>query len=64
MEFIEGLTTIFQSGDKFCLWERMCDGVAEITSRDIRDIVLVVAQSGLKELCMEEVSLVHHDLHT
>lgn len=63
MEDYECLTTILQSGDKFYLWERMCDGVDEIASRDKREIARIIAQSGLKELCREAVPLVL-DLHT
>lgn len=56
MEDNRALTTIFQSGDKFYLWERMEDGVDEIASRDIREIALVISQTTLRELRREPLT--------
>lgn len=53
MEDNEALTTIFLSGDKFYIWERMDDELYEIVSRRIRDIAFVVSQSDLRELRSE-----------
>lgn len=50
MEDNEAWTTIFRSGDKFYLWERMGDVVYEIVSQDIREIAFVISQSELREL--------------
>ncbi|KAL2819470.1 hypothetical protein BJX63DRAFT_382138 [Aspergillus granulosus] len=50
MEDNEAWTTIFQSGDKFYIWERIGDEVCEIISRDIREIAFVMSQSELREL--------------
>lgn len=53
MEDNEALPTIFLSGDKFYIWERMDDELYEIVSRRIRDIAFVVSQSDLRELRSE-----------
>jgi hypothetical protein len=50
MEDNEAWTTIFLSGNKFYLWERMGDEVYEIASQDIREIAFVISQSELREL--------------
>ena len=48
MEDNEAWTTIFLSGNKFYLWERIGDEVYEIVSQDIREIAFVISQSGLR----------------
>lgn len=50
MEDKNGRTTIFQSGNKFYLWSRMCDGVEETVFQDIHEIASVIAQSQLTQL--------------
>ncbi|KGO74288.1 hypothetical protein PITC_031390 [Penicillium italicum] len=50
MEDDQAWVTIFRSGDKFYLWERMDDEVYEIVSRDIAEIAFVISQSELREL--------------
>lgn len=50
MEDDQGYVTIFRSGHKFYLWERMDDEVYEIVSRDIAEIASVISQSQLREL--------------
>ncbi|GAD99709.1 hypothetical protein PVAR5_8433 [Paecilomyces variotii No. 5] len=50
MEHVDSLMVIFQSGDKFYLWERVSDVLAEIISQDLYDITTVIAELGLREL--------------
>ena len=46
MEDDDGLTQIFLSGNKFYLWDEMNDEIYEIVSREIREIVDVLASGG------------------
>ncbi|KAJ5972726.1 uncharacterized protein N7479_002644 [Penicillium vulpinum] len=57
MEDDNDYETIFQSGDKFYLWDRMCDDVYGIFSRDINEVALLIAEKGLKELRREAAIL-------
>ncbi|KAJ5972727.1 uncharacterized protein N7479_002645 [Penicillium vulpinum] len=53
MEDDNAYTTIFQSGDKLYLWERMCDDLYEISCRDIRELALTISDTKLRELHRE-----------
>lgn len=53
MEDNDADTLIFQSGDKFYLWNELCNGVDEIASRDIHVTAGVLSQEGLKKLVTE-----------
>lgn len=55
MEHIDFLMVIFQSGDKFYLWECVSDVLAEIISQDLYDITTVIAERGLRELRREVI---------
>lgn len=55
MEHMDSLMVIFQSGDKFYLWERVSDVLAEIISQDLYDITTVIAERGLRELRREVI---------
>jgi hypothetical protein len=55
MEHVDSLMVIFQSGDKFYLWERVSDVLAEIISQDLYDITTVIADLGLRELRREVI---------
>jgi hypothetical protein len=59
MEDNEAWTTIFLSGNKFYLWERMGDEVYEIVSQDIREIAFVISQSELRELARKPLLRIH-----
>jgi len=56
MEDKEAWTTIFQSGDKFYLWERIGDDVYEIVSRDISEITSMISRSQFGELAKKPVN--------
>jgi hypothetical protein len=53
MEDDKAWKSIFQSGDRFYLWERIGYDVCETASRDIREIVRIISQTGLRELVRE-----------
>ncbi|KAJ9211853.1 hypothetical protein DTO166G4_6505 [Paecilomyces variotii] len=55
MEHMDSLMVIFQSGDKFYLWERVSDVLAEIISQDLYDITTVIAERGLRDLRREVI---------
>ncbi|KAJ5912034.1 uncharacterized protein N7473_001337 [Penicillium subrubescens] len=50
MEDNEAWTTIFLSGNKFYIWDRMDDGMIEIVSQDICEIARTISESELREL--------------
>lgn len=59
MEDNKGWSTIFLSGNKFYLWERIGDEVEEIVSQDIREIAFVISQSKLRELARKPLTRIH-----
>lgn len=59
MEDNDADTLIFQSGDKFYLWDELCNGVDEIASRDIHETAGVLSQEGLKKLQRRRIDPIH-----
>jgi hypothetical protein len=56
MEDNEAWTTIFLSGNKFYIWDRMDDGMIEIVSQDICEIARTISESELRELATKPVT--------
>lgn len=56
MEDNEAWTTIFLSGNKFYIWDRMDDGIFEIVSQDICEIVRTISELELRELATKPVT--------
>lgn len=50
MEDVDSLSVIFQSGNKFYLWERIPDVLSESKSQDLHQIAMVLSEQGLRGL--------------
>lgn len=50
MEHIDGLTQVFQAGNKFYLWVMTVDDVYETDCRDIHDLYDRLWRGGMKTI--------------
>lgn len=50
MEDVDSLNVIFQSGNKFYLWERIPDVLSESKSQDLHQIAMVLSEQVLRGL--------------